>query len=97
MEVAVEATPPAVLPRDTDAATGAGGVRRVFPAAARSSSAPAAPSDPGRARPPPHPDRDDRPGAPDSHTHSPNERMLLETFLLGVAAVCETYRALAAL
>jgi acetylornithine deacetylase/succinyl-diaminopimelate desuccinylase-like protein len=31
---------------------------------------------------------------PDSHTHSPNERMLLETFPLGVAAVRETYRAI---
>ncbi len=34
---------------------------------------------------------------PDSHTHSPNERMLLETFPLGVAAARETYRALASL
>ena len=34
---------------------------------------------------------------PDSHTHSPNERMLLETFPLGVAAARETYRALGAL
>ena len=34
---------------------------------------------------------------PDSHTHSPNERMLLETFPLGVEAARETYRALAAL
>ena len=34
---------------------------------------------------------------PDSHTHSPNERMLLETFPLGVAAARETYRALATL
>ena len=33
---------------------------------------------------------------PDSHTHSPNERMLVETFPLGVAAARETYRALAA-
>jgi acetylornithine deacetylase/succinyl-diaminopimelate desuccinylase-like protein len=33
---------------------------------------------------------------PDSHTHSPNERMLLETFPLGVAAVRETYRAIGA-
>ena len=32
---------------------------------------------------------------PDSHTHSPNERMLLETFPLGVAAARETYRAIA--
>jgi acetylornithine deacetylase/succinyl-diaminopimelate desuccinylase-like protein len=31
---------------------------------------------------------------PDSHTHSPNERMLVETFPLGVAAARETYRAL---
>lgn len=34
---------------------------------------------------------------PDSHTHSPNERMLVETFPLGVAAARETYRALSAL
>jgi hypothetical protein len=34
---------------------------------------------------------------PDSHTHSPNERMLVETFELGVAAVRETYRGLGAL
>jgi acetylornithine deacetylase/succinyl-diaminopimelate desuccinylase-like protein len=33
---------------------------------------------------------------PDSHTHSPNERMLVETFPLGVAAARETYRALGA-
>jgi acetylornithine deacetylase/succinyl-diaminopimelate desuccinylase-like protein len=33
---------------------------------------------------------------PDSHTHSPNERMLLETFSLGVAAARETYRAIGA-
>jgi acetylornithine deacetylase/succinyl-diaminopimelate desuccinylase-like protein len=31
---------------------------------------------------------------PDSHTHSPNERMLVETFPLGVAAARETYRGL---
>jgi acetylornithine deacetylase/succinyl-diaminopimelate desuccinylase-like protein len=34
---------------------------------------------------------------PDSHTHSPNERMLLETFPLGVEAARETYRVLGAL
>ncbi len=34
---------------------------------------------------------------PDSHTHSPNERMLLETFPLGVAAAKETYRRIGAL
>jgi acetylornithine deacetylase/succinyl-diaminopimelate desuccinylase-like protein len=34
---------------------------------------------------------------PDSHTHSPNERMLLETFPLGVAAARETYRRIGAL
>jgi acetylornithine deacetylase/succinyl-diaminopimelate desuccinylase-like protein len=34
---------------------------------------------------------------PESHTHSPNERMLLETFELGVAAARETYAALAGL
>jgi acetylornithine deacetylase/succinyl-diaminopimelate desuccinylase-like protein len=36
-------------------------------------------------------------GLPDNNTHSPNERMLLETFPLGVAAVTETYRAFSAL
>jgi acetylornithine deacetylase/succinyl-diaminopimelate desuccinylase-like protein len=36
-------------------------------------------------------------GLPDNNTHSPNERMLLETFPLGVAAAQETYRAIAAL
>jgi acetylornithine deacetylase/succinyl-diaminopimelate desuccinylase-like protein len=34
---------------------------------------------------------------PDSHTHSPNERMLVETFALGVAAARETYRRIGAL
>ena len=34
---------------------------------------------------------------PDSHTHSPNERMLLETFPLGVAAAKETYRRIGSL
>ncbi len=34
---------------------------------------------------------------PDSHTHSPNERMLVETFPLGVAAARATYRALGSL
>ena len=34
---------------------------------------------------------------PDSHTHSPNERMLLETFPLGVAAARETYERIGAL
>jgi acetylornithine deacetylase/succinyl-diaminopimelate desuccinylase-like protein len=33
---------------------------------------------------------------PDSRTHSPNERMLLETFPLGVAAAAETYRRIGA-
>src|SRR5919106_862089 len=34
---------------------------------------------------------------PDSHTHSPNERMLVETFPLGVAALRETYLGLGSL
>lgn len=34
---------------------------------------------------------------PDSHTHSPNERMLVETFPLGVAAAEKTYCAIGAL
>jgi acetylornithine deacetylase/succinyl-diaminopimelate desuccinylase-like protein len=98
MDVAVEATPPAVLPRDTEAlrlardAFGrvfgrpplivrAGGTLPILAALARREI----------------PTVMTGLALPDSHTHSPNERMLLETFPLGVAAAAETYRALAAL
>jgi acetylornithine deacetylase/succinyl-diaminopimelate desuccinylase-like protein len=93
-----ESTPPAVLPRDTDVlrlareAFGrvfgttpllvrAGGTLPIMPALARR-GIPSVLA--GLA-------------LPDSHTHSPNERMLLETFPLGVAAARETYRALGTL
>jgi acetylornithine deacetylase/succinyl-diaminopimelate desuccinylase-like protein len=98
MDVAVESTPPAVLPRDTDAVrlasdafagvfgrppliVRAGGTLPILAALARR-KIPTVMA--GLA-------------LPDSHTHSPNERMLLETFPLGVAAARETYRALAVL
>ncbi len=98
MEVAVESTPPAVLPRDTEALrlgreafagvfgrqpliVRAGGTLPILAALARR-GIPTVMA--GLA-------------LPDSRTHSPNERMLLETFPLGVAAARETYRALAAL
>ncbi len=93
--LAVDLTPPAVLPRDTDVLEAArdafesvfgrrplivrvGGTLPIT-AALASRSIPTVMA--GLA-------------LPDSHTHSPNERMLLETFPLGVAAARETYRAL---
>jgi acetylornithine deacetylase/succinyl-diaminopimelate desuccinylase-like protein len=98
MDVGVESTPPAVLPRDTDAIrlasdafagvfgrppliVRAGGTLPILAALARRQI----PTVMGGL------------ALPDSHTHSPNERMLLETFPLGVAAARETYRALASL
>jgi acetylornithine deacetylase/succinyl-diaminopimelate desuccinylase-like protein len=98
LEVRAEWTPPAVLPRDTDAVrlardafarafgrtplvVRAGGTLPILAALARR-EIPTVMA--GLA-------------LPDSHTHSPNERMLLETFPLGVAAARETYRALASL
>jgi acetylornithine deacetylase/succinyl-diaminopimelate desuccinylase-like protein len=97
MDVAAETTPPAVLPRDTEAVrlardafasvfgreplvVRAGGTLPVLAALARRRI----------------PTVMTGLALPDSHTHSPNERMLLETFPVGVAAVRETYRALAA-
>jgi acetylornithine deacetylase/succinyl-diaminopimelate desuccinylase-like protein len=94
MDVAVEATPPAVLPR-TDAldlareafarvfgreplVVRAGGTLPILAALARRGT----------------PTVMTGLALPDSHTHSPNERMLLETFPLGVAAARETYLAL---
>jgi acetylornithine deacetylase/succinyl-diaminopimelate desuccinylase-like protein len=98
LEVARDLTPPAVLPRDTEAlalareafarvfgrpplVVRAGGTLPVLAALARR-GIPTVMA--GLA-------------LPESHTHSPNERMLLDTFPLGVAAARETYRALAAL
>ena len=95
--LAVDLTPPAVLPRDTDVLEAArdafesvfgrrplivrvGGTLPIT-AALASRGIPSVMA--GLA-------------LPDSHTHSPNERMLLETFPLGVAAARETYRALGA-
>jgi acetylornithine deacetylase/succinyl-diaminopimelate desuccinylase-like protein len=98
MDVAMESTPPAVLPRDTEALrlasnafadvfgrppliVRAGGTLPILAALARR-QIPTVMA--GLA-------------LPDSQTHSPNERMLLETFALGVAAARDTYRALASL
>ena len=98
MDVAVELNPPAVLPRDSEALrlgreafarvfgrqpliVRAGGTLPILAALARR-EIPTVMA--GLA-------------LPDSHTHSPNERMLLETFPLGVEAARETYRALAGL
>jgi acetylornithine deacetylase/succinyl-diaminopimelate desuccinylase-like protein len=97
LETQTHATPPAVLPRDTEAVrlareafrgvfgaqpllVRAGGTLPVLAALARR-QIPTVMA--GLA-------------LPDSHTHSPNERMLIETFPLGVAAARETYRALGA-
>ena len=96
MDVAVESTPPAVLPRDTEVVrlareafgrvfgrppliVRAGGTLPILATLARREI----------------PTVMTGLGLPDSHTHSPNERMLLETFPLGVAAARETYLALA--
>jgi acetylornithine deacetylase/succinyl-diaminopimelate desuccinylase-like protein len=98
MGVSAEMTPPALLPRDTEAVrlareafgavfgkpplvVRAGGTLPILAALARR-EIPTVMA--GLA-------------LPDSHTHSPNERMLLETFPLGVAAARETYRALGVL
>lgn len=98
LDVRAEATPPAVLPADTDVfrvareafgrvfgraplVVRAGGTLPVLSALAER-GIPTVMA--GLA-------------LPDSHTHSPNERMLLETFSLGVAAARETYRAIGSL
>ena len=98
LTVDVEATPPAVLPRDTsvlDAALGA--FERAFgtrPLVVRAGGTlPVLSSLAQRGIPTVMTGL----GLPDSHTHSPNERMLLETFPLGVAAARETYLAIAEL
>jgi acetylornithine deacetylase/succinyl-diaminopimelate desuccinylase-like protein len=98
LEIESDLTPPAVLPRDTEAlrlareafarvfgteplVVRAGGTLPIVAALARR-GIPTVMA--GLA-------------LPDSHTHSPNERMLLETFPLGVEAARATYRALGAL
>ncbi len=98
LEVESDLTPPAILPRDTEAlrlareafagvfgrpplVVRAGGTLPIVAALARR-GIPTVMA--GLA-------------LPDSHTHSPNERMLLETFPLGVEAARETYRALGTL
>jgi acetylornithine deacetylase/succinyl-diaminopimelate desuccinylase-like protein len=98
LDVAVETNPPAVLPRDTEVVrlareafgrvfgrepliVRAGGTLPILAALARRGI----------------PTVMTGLALPDSHTHSPNERMLLETFPLGVAAARETYLALASL
>lgn len=98
LDVQADLTPPAVLPRDTDALRAAreafahvfgrpplivraGGTLPILAALAQR-GIPTVMA--GLA-------------LPDSHTHSPNERMLLETFPLGVAAARETYLALGTL
>ena len=97
LEVRAEWTPPAVLPRDTEAlrvareafgrvfgtpplVVRAGGTLPVLAALARRGI----------------PTVMTGLALPDSHTHSPNERMLVETFPLGVEAIRETYRRLGA-
>jgi acetylornithine deacetylase/succinyl-diaminopimelate desuccinylase-like protein len=98
LEARAEWTPPAVLPRDTEAlriareafgvvfgspplVVRAGGTLPVLAALARRRI----------------PTVMTGLALPDSHTHSPNERMLVETFPLGVAAARETYLGLAGL
>jgi acetylornithine deacetylase/succinyl-diaminopimelate desuccinylase-like protein len=98
MEVSVEATPPATLPRDTDALRVArDAFERVFgrrPLIVRAGGTLPILAALARRR---IPTVMTGLALPDSHTHSPNERMLLETFPLGVAAARETYLALTAL
>jgi acetylornithine deacetylase/succinyl-diaminopimelate desuccinylase-like protein len=98
LEVQADLTPPAVLPRDTEAVRVA---RRAFaevfgrePLMVRAGGTlPILSTLAARGIPTIMTGL----GLPDSNTHSPNERMLLETFPLGVAAARETYRALGGL
>jgi acetylornithine deacetylase/succinyl-diaminopimelate desuccinylase-like protein len=97
LEVRGEWTPPALLPRDTEAVRiGREVFGRVFGAPAllvrAGGTLPIAAALARRGLPTIMAGL----ALPDSHTHSPNERMLLETFPLGVEAARETYRALAA-
>jgi acetylornithine deacetylase/succinyl-diaminopimelate desuccinylase-like protein len=98
LDVSVETNPPAVLPRDTDVVRLArGAFGRVFgrePLIVRAGGTlPILAALARRGIPTVMTGL----ALPDSHTHSPNERMLLETFPLGVAAARETYLALASL
>ena len=95
--LAVDLTPPAVLPRDTevleaarDAFEGVFGRRPLIVRVGGTLPVTAALASRGI------PTVMAGLALPDSHTHSPNERMLLETFPLGVAAARETYRAIGA-
>jgi acetylornithine deacetylase/succinyl-diaminopimelate desuccinylase-like protein len=96
--LARDLTPPAVLPRDTDAlALARDAFEQVFgrrPLIVRvGGTLPITAALAGRRIPTVLAGL----ALPDSHTHSPNERMLLETFPLGVAAARETYRSFATL
>jgi acetylornithine deacetylase/succinyl-diaminopimelate desuccinylase-like protein len=98
LSVSSELTPPAVLPRDHEAVRlGREAFARVFgrqPLVVRAGGTlPILAALARRAIPTVMAGL----ALPDSHTHSPNERMLLETFPLGVEAARETYRALASL
>jgi acetylornithine deacetylase/succinyl-diaminopimelate desuccinylase-like protein len=98
LEVRGEWTPPALLPRDTEAVRiGREVFGRVFGTPAllvrAGGTLPIAAALARRGLPTIMAGL----ALPDSHTHSPNERMLLETFPLGVEAARETYRGLAAL
>jgi acetylornithine deacetylase/succinyl-diaminopimelate desuccinylase-like protein len=98
LEVAADHTPPALLPYDNEAfrlgREAIGAVFGVEPLVVRAGGTlPILPALAERGIPTIMAGL----ALPDSHTHSPNERMLLETFPLGVAAARETYRALARL
>jgi acetylornithine deacetylase/succinyl-diaminopimelate desuccinylase-like protein len=98
LDVEVEAIPPAVLPRDTEALrVGREAFGRVFgarPLVVRvGGTLPIVAALAERGIPTVMAGL----ALPDSHTHSPNERMLVETFPLGVEAARETYRGLGAL
>jgi acetylornithine deacetylase/succinyl-diaminopimelate desuccinylase-like protein len=98
LEVLTETTPPASLPRNAEALRVAGDAfARVFgtrPLLVRAGGTLPVLAALARRR---VPTIMAGLALPESHTHSPNERMLLETFPLGVAAARETYRELAAL
>jgi acetylornithine deacetylase/succinyl-diaminopimelate desuccinylase-like protein len=95
LDVQTDVTPPALLPRDTDALRLAReAFRRVFgtppPLVRAGGTLPILAALARRKIPTVMAGL----ALPESHTHSPNERMLLETFPLGVAAARELYRAL---
>jgi acetylornithine deacetylase/succinyl-diaminopimelate desuccinylase-like protein len=98
LDVETDVTQPAVLPRDTaELAAGKAAFGRVFgrePLVVRAGGTLPVLAALGRRG---IPTVMAGLALPDSHTHSPNERMLVETFPLGVAAARETYRALGSL